>query len=164
MPPGTCTHSPPASLLLTSMLYRNPTLYQLTSDTDLPCGVTAIVQLHLRTSEGALPGSLPADCDRLLMMGMKMPPALAVVEGMAGARNISAVDRPYARPRELLPKALTKRVATRSPSPVFWKPCQQHDSRADHQLLETVQKAFSDDVQSTMLKACSMRIVMRMSR
>lgn len=56
------------------------------------------------------------------MMGMKMPPALAVVEGMAGAMRHSANANPYARPKVLFPKALTKRVATRSPSPVFSKP------------------------------------------
>jgi hypothetical protein len=37
---------------------------------------------------------LPAERDRLLMMGMKMPPARAVVEGMAGAMTVSATDRP----------------------------------------------------------------------
>ena len=56
-------------------------------------------------------------------MGMKMPPALAVVEGIAGAMMASAKPNPYARPKVLLPKALTKSVATRSPSPVFSKPC-----------------------------------------
>ena len=55
-------------------------------------------------------------------MGMKMPPALAVVEGIAGAMRHSANANPYARPKVLLPKALTKSVATRSPSPVFSKP------------------------------------------
>lgn len=56
-------------------------------------------------------------------MGMKMPPALAVVEGMAGAIAASANASPYAKPSVLLPKAFTNRVATRSPSPVFSKPC-----------------------------------------
>jgi hypothetical protein len=53
------------------------------------------------------------------MMGMKMPPARAVVEGMAGARNASAMLNPYARPSVLFPQADTKRFATRSPRPVF---------------------------------------------
>lgn len=58
------------------------------------------------------------------MMGMKMPPALAVVEGMAGAMRPSAKARPYANPSVLLPNALTNSVATRSPKPVFSKPCE----------------------------------------
>ena len=62
------------------------------------------------------------------MMGMKMPPALAVVEGMAGAIKPSAKARPYASPRVLLPNALTKSVATRSPSPVFSKPCKHKEA------------------------------------
>ncbi len=70
-----------------------------------------------------LPGKLPAFWDNELMMGMKMPPALAVVEGMAGAIAASANASPYAKPSVLLPKAFTNRVATRSPSPVFSKPC-----------------------------------------
>jgi hypothetical protein len=37
-----------------------------------------------------LSGSLPAFLDRNLMMGMKMPPARAVVEGMAGEMSVSA--------------------------------------------------------------------------
>lgn len=57
------------------------------------------------------------------MIGMKMPPALAVVEGMAGAIRPSAKARPYANPSVLLPKAFTKSVATRSPRPVFSNPC-----------------------------------------
>lgn len=72
-----------------------------------------------------LPGKLPAFCDRELMMGMKMPPALAVVEGMAGAIRASANPRPYASPNVLFPKALTNNVATRSPKPVFSNPCQE---------------------------------------
>ena len=39
-------------------------------------------------------GLLPDAMDRELMMGMKMPPALAVVDGMAGARRVSAALRP----------------------------------------------------------------------
>ena len=54
-----------------------------------------------------------------------MPPALAVVEGMAGAIRPSAKARPYANPSVLLPNALTKSVATRSPRPVFSKPCKR---------------------------------------
>lgn len=69
------------------------------------------------------PGSLPEASARELMMGMKMPPARAVVEGIAGARTASAMDRPYARPSVLFPQAATNMLATRSPSPVFWKPC-----------------------------------------
>ena len=34
-------------------------------------------------------------------------------------------ERPYARPSVLLPKSFTNSVATRSPSPVFSKPCLQ---------------------------------------
>mmetsp|Transcript_1237 Transcript_1237/g.4013 ORF Transcript_1237/g.4013 Transcript_1237/m.4013 type:complete len:418 (-) Transcript_1237:1073-2326(-) len=64
----------------------------------------------------------PALRDRELMIGMNMPPALAVVEGMAGAISISAKERPYASPSVLFPKNLTKIWATRSPSPVFSKP------------------------------------------
>jgi hypothetical protein len=37
---------------------------------------------------------LPEASASELMMGMKMPPARAVVEGMAGASSISATDRP----------------------------------------------------------------------
>ena len=39
---------------------------------------------------GDAPGSLPDASESELMMGMKMPPARAVVLGMAGARNASA--------------------------------------------------------------------------
>mgnify|MGYP007114768744 CR=1 FL=1 len=74
-------------------------------------------------------GLLPALMDRELMMGMKMPPALAVVDGMAGAISASATDNPYARPRVLFPKSFTKMVATRSPSPVFSKPCRGWNSQ-----------------------------------
>lgn len=42
----------------------------------------------------AVPGMLPAVRERESMMGMKMPPARAVVEGMAGAISASARDRP----------------------------------------------------------------------
>ena len=73
----------------------------------------------------AVPGKLPAFCDKELMMGIKIPPALAVVEGIAGAIRASANPNPYARPSVLLPKALTNRVATLSPSPVFSNPCRQ---------------------------------------
>ena len=61
-------------------------------------------------------------------MGMKMPPARAVVEGIAGARNASAIDSPYARPSVLFPQAATNMLATLSPRPVFWKPCSDHSS------------------------------------
>ena len=69
----------------------------------------------LRGKGGILPGKLPAFWDKELMIGMKMPPALAVVDGMAGAIAASANPSPYANPRVLLPKAFTNRVATRSP-------------------------------------------------
>mmetsp|Transcript_14037 Transcript_14037/g.42362 ORF Transcript_14037/g.42362 Transcript_14037/m.42362 type:complete len:237 (+) Transcript_14037:3050-3760(+) len=39
-------------------------------------------------------GLLPAARDREFMMGMKMPPARAVVDGMAGAISASATDSP----------------------------------------------------------------------
>jgi hypothetical protein len=68
-------------------------------------------------------GLLPEARAREFMMGMKMPPALAVVEGMAGAISASATLRPYARPKVDFPKAFTKSVATRSPRPVFSNPC-----------------------------------------
>lgn len=64
-------------------------------------------------------GLLPEAMERELMMGMKMPPALAVVEGMAGASSVSAALKPYARPRVLFPNSLTNIVATLSPKPVF---------------------------------------------
>ena len=72
--------------------------------------------------QGAL-GLLPEARAREFMMGMKMPPARAVVLGMAGAISASATDSPYASPRVDFPKAFTNRVATRSPSPVFSNPC-----------------------------------------
>lgn len=53
---------------------------------------------------------------------MKIPPALAVVEGIAGAIKTSAKDRPYASPSVLFPKNLTNSWATLSPKPVFSKP------------------------------------------
>lgn len=37
------------------------------------------------------------------MIGMKIPPARAVVEGMAGAITVSAADSPYASPSVDLP-------------------------------------------------------------
>lgn len=69
-----------------------------------------------------IPGLLPLASARLLMMGMKMPPARAVVLGIAGATSASATLSPYARPRVLFPNARTNSVATRSPRPVFSKP------------------------------------------
>lgn len=68
------------------------------------------------------PGKLPEASDRLLMIGMKIPPALALVEGIAGAMMPSAIVRPYARPRVDLPIVFTKRLAMRSPKPHFSKP------------------------------------------
>ena len=50
--------------------------------------------LGLPASVCAPPGSLPAFLLRESMMGIKMPPALAVVEGMAGAMRASAKLRP----------------------------------------------------------------------
>ena len=61
-------------------------------------------------------------------MGMKMPPARAVVDGIAGAKKASAMDSPYARPSVLFPQAATNMLATLSPRPVFWKPCSDHTS------------------------------------
>ena len=83
--------------------------------------------------DGGQPGRLPEVSERDFMMGMKMPPALAVVEGMAGAIRPSAKARPYANPSVLLPKALTKSVATRSPRPVFSKPCQHNKKLVSHE-------------------------------
>jgi hypothetical protein len=56
------------------------------------------------------------------MIGIKIPPALAVVEGIAGAIKTSANDRPYASPKVLFPKNLTNSWATLSPKPVFSNP------------------------------------------
>lgn len=42
----------------------------------------------------SVPGIDPAVRERELMMGMKMPPARAVVEGMAGASRASAAASP----------------------------------------------------------------------
>jgi len=39
-------------------------------------------------------GLLPAERDKELMIGIKIPPALAVVDGIAGAINTSAIDNP----------------------------------------------------------------------
>lgn len=56
--------------------------------------------MHVSGTKIPLPPSLNAlgllpDCwASELMMGMKMPPARAVVEGMAGAITVSAADRP----------------------------------------------------------------------
>lgn len=72
------------------------------------------------------PGKLPLAAESDLMMGMKMPPARAEVEGMAGASRASATLRPYDRPNVLLPNAFTKTLAIRSPSPVFSKPCRNN--------------------------------------
>ena len=74
-------------------------------------------------TEASAPGLLSDARLRLLMMGMKMPPARAVVLGIAGASSASAIASPYARPSVLFPQAATNMLATRSPSPVFWKPC-----------------------------------------
>mmetsp|Transcript_26049 Transcript_26049/g.66254 ORF Transcript_26049/g.66254 Transcript_26049/m.66254 type:complete len:277 (+) Transcript_26049:2006-2836(+) len=71
--------------------------------------------------EGSL-GCDPDAADSDLMMGMKMPPARADVEGMAGASRVSATLSPTARPSVDLPMALTNMLAMRSPSPVFSKP------------------------------------------
>ena len=73
------------------------------------------------------PGIDPAVRERELMMGMKMPPARAVVEGMAGASRASAAASPYASPKVLFPNHFTKMVATRRPRPVFSNPCMAAD-------------------------------------
>ena len=39
-------------------------------------------------------GLLPAVKAKEFMIGMKIPPALAVVEGIAGAISVSAIERP----------------------------------------------------------------------
>ena len=70
------------------------------------------------------------------MIGMKMPPARAVVEGMAGAMQASATARPYASPSVLLPNARTNKVATRSPSPVFSKPYSKREGRLTDTIME----------------------------
>jgi hypothetical protein len=49
----------------------------------------------------------PALKESEFIIGMKMPPALAVVDGIAGAINASANESPYASPRVLLPKNFT---------------------------------------------------------
>lgn len=41
------------------------------------------------------PGLESDASDSEFMMGMKMPPARAVVDGIAGAISASATDRPY---------------------------------------------------------------------
>ena len=87
------------------------------------CNRRGAVSIHTVHGYEVVPGKLPAFWDNELMIGMKMPPALAVVEGMAGAIAASANANPYAKPSVLLPKALRKKVATRSPSPIFSKPC-----------------------------------------
>lgn len=48
-------------------------------------------------------GLLSACWESEAMMGMKMPPARAVVDGMAGAMTASAADSPYASPNVDLP-------------------------------------------------------------
>jgi len=45
--------------------------------------------------------------DKEFIIGMNIPPALAVVEGMAGAINTSAKESPYANPSVLFPKNFT---------------------------------------------------------
>mmetsp|Transcript_31303 Transcript_31303/g.56809 ORF Transcript_31303/g.56809 Transcript_31303/m.56809 type:complete len:346 (-) Transcript_31303:396-1433(-) len=64
----------------------------------------------------------PTDLLRNPTTGAKMPPALAVVDGMAGARRASATVKPYARPIVVLPKKATNISAMRSPKPVFSNP------------------------------------------
>ena len=46
---------------------------------------------------------------------MKIPPDLAEVEGIEGLIRASAKASEYAKPKVLLPKAATNKLATRSP-------------------------------------------------
>mmetsp|Transcript_32861 Transcript_32861/g.72587 ORF Transcript_32861/g.72587 Transcript_32861/m.72587 type:complete len:217 (+) Transcript_32861:1810-2460(+) len=91
--------------------------------------------IFLRESSPAL---LPAADDNDLMMGMKIPPARAEVEGMAGARTHSATLRPRVRPSVLLPMAWTKMFAMRSPSPVFSKPLAKKNETTMSQMTSLV--------------------------
>jgi hypothetical protein len=54
-----------------------------------------------------LPGREPDASASDLMMGMKMPPERAEVEGIAGEMSTSAIPSPYASPSVDLPNTLT---------------------------------------------------------
>lgn len=50
--------------------------------------------LDVSSKESNLPGSLPEARARELIIGIKIPPARAVVEGIAGAISASAAFKP----------------------------------------------------------------------
>jgi hypothetical protein len=53
------------------------------------------------------------------MIGTKIPPALADVDGMAGARIASATFSPIDNPKVLCPNFSINRFASLPPRPVF---------------------------------------------
>jgi hypothetical protein len=72
------------------------------------------------------------------MMGTKIPPARAEVEGMAGAINASATLRPYDKPSVFFPNAFTNIVAMRSPRPVFSNPLAKKNDTTISQMISLV--------------------------
>jgi hypothetical protein len=66
---------------------------------------TATYNVDKDTDCFLIPGKLPLASLRDLIIGMKMPPARAEVDGMAGARIASATLRPMAKPRVDFPMA-----------------------------------------------------------
>lgn len=68
-----------------------------------------------------------------LIMGKKIPPALAVELGIPGEITSSPKTRPYDKPNVLFPSHRTKTMATLSPSPVFTNPLEKkNDTTISH--------------------------------
>jgi len=87
------------------------------------------------------PGSDPAVAESDLMIGTNIPPARAVVDGIAGDSSVSDMASPYPRPRLLLPNQLTNITATRLPSPVFSKPSAKKNEMTINQMTSFVKAA-----------------------
>ena len=71
---------------------------------------------------------------KLLTMGTKTPAARAVVDGIAGDRNASAVCNPYASFSVLLPNALTNSSPSLSPNPVLMNALAKNDATTMSQM------------------------------
>lgn len=74
----------------------------------------------------------------LVMTGIKIPPALAVVDGIAGLTTNSAALRPKESPSVLFPKTLTKHKAILSPNPVISNPLAKKNETTINQMTSDV--------------------------
>lgn len=86
-------------------------------------------------------GLLSAPRDKDLIMGKKIPPALAVELGIPGEIMSSPKTSPYDKVSVLFPSNRTKNMATRSPSPVFTNPFERKNETTISQITSFVKAA-----------------------